>query len=73
MARILHLAQTAPSMLLRRAATASVLAYAFLLRADSRVRMLHRHVSFDIDGMSIKIQIKSKRRDRAVTVCYQGF
>ena len=72
MARILHLAQSAPSMLLRRAATASVLAYAFLLRADSLVRMLHRHVSFDVDCMSIKIQTKSKRRDRAVTVRRPG-
>jgi hypothetical protein len=72
MARILHLAQSDPSMLLRRAATASVLAYAFLLRADSLVRMLHCHVSFDVDGMSIKFQTKSKRRDREVTVRRPG-
>ena len=58
MAGILHLAaQTAPSMLLRRAATASVLAYAFLLRADSLVRMLHCHVYFDIDGIFAYLEI----------------
>ena len=72
MARILHLAQTASSPLLRRASTASVLAFAFLLRADSLVRMCHRHISFDDDGMTIKIQTKSKRRDRAVTVRRPG-
>ena len=49
-----------------------MLAYAFLLRADSLVRMLHCHVSFDANGMSIKIQTKSNRWYRAVTVRRPG-
>jgi len=46
MRAILTLAHSTPLLPIRRAATASVLCYAFMLRADSCVRLKHSHVSF---------------------------
>jgi len=55
-----------------RAATASVLCYAFVLRADSCVRLKHRHVSFTSQGLALQLHVKTRGRDVSTTVHRPG-
>jgi hypothetical protein len=65
---ILTLAHSTPSLPIRRAATASVLCYAFMLPVDSCVRLKHRHVSFTSQGLALQLHVKPRRRDISTTV-----
>jgi len=72
MRAILTLAHSTPSLPIRRAATASVLCYAFMLRADSCVRLKHRHVSFTSQGLALQLHVKTRGRDVSTTVHRPG-
>ncbi len=72
MCAILTLAHSTPSPSIRRAATASVLCHAFMLRADSCVRLKHRHVSFTTQGLALQLHVKTCWRDISTTVHRPG-
>ena len=72
MRALLTLAHSTPSLPIRRAATASVLCYAFMLRADSCVRLKHRHVSFTSQGLALQLHVKTRGRDVSTTVHRPG-
>jgi hypothetical protein len=69
---ILTLAHSTPSLPICRAATASVLCYAFMLLADSCVRLKHRHVSFTSQGLALQLHVKTCGRDISTTVNQPG-
>jgi len=72
MGAILTLAHSTPSPSIRRAATASVLCYVFMLRADSCVRLKHRHVSFTAQGLALQLHVKTRGRYIFTTVHRPG-
>jgi hypothetical protein len=72
MRAILTLAHSTPSLPIRRTATASVLCYAFMLCADSCVRLKHRHVSFTSQGLALQLHVKTSGRDVSTTVHRPG-
>ena len=72
MRAILTLGHSTTSSVVRRAATASVLCYAFMLRADSCVRLRHRHVTVTDRGVTLQIQVKTRGRDVSTTVHLPG-
>lgn len=72
MRAILTLGHRTTSSVVRRAATASVLCYAFMLRADSCVRLRHRHVTVTDRGVTLQIQVKTRGRDVSTTVHRPG-
>jgi hypothetical protein len=72
MRAILDLGSSTGSVLVRRAATASVLCYAFMLRADSCVRLKHRHVTVTTRGITLQLQVKTRGRDVSTTVHRPG-
>lgn len=56
----------------RRAATASVLAFAFMLRGDSLVQLRRRDVTISPQGMVLRLQVKTRSRSIATTVHRPG-
>jgi hypothetical protein len=72
MRALLTLAHSTPSLPIRRAATASVLCYTFMLRADSCVRLKHHHVSFTSQGLALQLHVKTRGRDVSTTVHRPG-
>ena len=72
MRAILDLGSSTGSVLVRRAANASVLCYAFMLRADSCVRLKHRHVTVTTRGITLQLQVKTRGRDVSTTVHRPG-
>jgi len=70
---ILQLATaTSSSTSLRRAATANVICFAFMLRADSCVRLRRKHISFTQDGLVLQVLTKTRGRDVSTTVHRPG-
>jgi hypothetical protein len=69
---ILTLTHSTPSPPIRRTATASVLCYAFMLRAESCVRLKHRHVSFTAQGLALQLHVKTRGRDISTMVHRPG-
>ena len=57
---------------LHRAATANVICFAFMLRADSCVRLRRKHVSFTERGLVLQILTKTRGRDVSTTVHRPG-
>jgi len=57
---------------LRRAATANVICFAFMLRADSCVRLRRKHVSFTEKGIVLQVLTKTRGRDVSTTVHRPG-
>ena len=57
---------------LRRAATANVLCFAFMLRADSCVRLRRKHISFTEKGLVLQVLTKTRGRDVSTTVHRPG-
>jgi hypothetical protein len=72
MRAILTLAHSTPSLPIRRAATDSVLCYAFMLHTDSCVRLKHRHVSFTSQGLTLQLHVKTRGRHVSTTVHRPG-
>ena len=74
MLQVLHLARNSRrdhsqrGRLLRRAATASVLAFSFMLRGDSLVQLRRQDVTVSPDGIVIRIRVKTRGRTVATTV-----
>ena len=52
----------------RRAATASVLAFAFMLRGDSLVQLRRRDVTISSQGLVLRLQVKTRSRSITTTV-----
>lgn len=76
MYQLLQLARNArfdaSARLLRRAATASVLAFAFMLRGDSLVQLRRRDVTISPEGLVLRLQVKTRSRSIATTVHRPG-
>jgi hypothetical protein len=78
MLQVLHLARnsrrdrTQRGRLLRRAATASCLAFAFMLRGDSLVQLHRQDITVSADGLVIRIRTKTRGRTVATTVHRPG-
>ena len=78
MLQVLHLARNARhdqsqrGRLLRRAATASVLAFAFMLRGDSLVQLRRQDITASADGLVLRIRVKTRGRTVATTVHRPG-
>ena len=74
MLQVLHLARNSRrdhsqrGRLLRRAATASVLAFSFMLRGDSLVQLRRQDVTVSPDGIVLRIRVKTRGRTVATTV-----
>jgi hypothetical protein len=69
---ILTMTHSTPSPPICRAATARVLCYAFMLRADSCVHLKHQHVSFTVQGLPLQLHVKTSGRDISTTVHRPG-
>lgn len=78
MLQVLHLARNARhdraqrGRLLRRAATASALAFAFMLRGDSLVQLRRQDITASADGLVLRIRVKTRGRTVATTVHRPG-
>ena len=60
------------SRLLRRACTASALAFGFMLRADSLVQLRRRDVIVSAAGLVLRLQVKTRSRSISTTVHRPG-
>ena len=76
MYQLLQLARNArhdvSARFVRRAATASVLAFAFMLRGDSLVQLRRRDVTLSSEGLVLRLQVKTRSRSIATTVHRPG-
>ena len=67
MGAVLKLALTTTNVKVQRDATACVLAFAFMLRADSCLRLRARDVSVSSGGLTLKLAVKTVGREFSVT------